>query len=79
MTWLHNVTKSHQGTAASCNKNLSQGKEILQKPEMQIFVSNQSLVLQKVSILLLLQGGGGEGEGGGGEGEGGEGDLHDIC
>ena len=49
MTWLHNVTKSHQGTAASCNKNLSQGKEILQKPEMQIFVSNQSLVLQKVS------------------------------
>ena len=51
VTWLHNVTKSHQ-VAASCNKNLSQGKEILQKPEMQIFVSNQSLVLQKVSIFL---------------------------
>ena len=46
VTWLHDVSPSN--LSLICNKNLSQGKEILQKPEMQIFVSNQSLVLQKV-------------------------------
>ena len=46
VTWLHDVSPSN--LRLICNKNLSQGKEILQKPEMQIFVSNQSLVLQKV-------------------------------
>ena len=49
VTWLHDVSPSN--LSLICNKNLSQGKEILQKPEMQIFVSNQSLVLQKVIFL----------------------------